>query len=339
MKTRQILITLLVGATSMLMSCTKEAPVSEQYVNSNTSAPVTKACVAAPKIVAMVETNDVNPLNAMDYKCANGNCFYDIVELFAANIHKETFNGQVRPTLYLNDKLTPILEGGLDEYIRPLQTAGIKVLLTVLGDWQGIGLANMNDTQADQFAHILAYAVQQYGLDGIGFDDEYANYSTPLVSGSFGNIIKKLHALLPADKLITVFAFGNYDQIDTEAGAMIDYAYTNFTYWNASPDISGVLNAHWAPSAYNLGNSYFTNYVRSKATAAKNNGYGAIMTFNLRQKSDVNPLPVLQAISDGLGCGTVTCQNDDGVIGGDRPRSAGSVPAGFTISYSDVPLN
>lgn len=324
---------LLVAAASVLISCSKEIPVSEQQLESNDQTLVTKACVASPKIVAMVETNDVNPLNAMDYVCANGEQFFDIVELFAANIHKKTENGQLQPTLYLNDKLAPVLEQPSQNYVSLLHGKGLKVVLTVLGDWQGIGLANMNDTQADQFAHILAYTVHQYNLDGIGFDDEYANYSGALVDGSFGNIIKKLHSLLPADKLITVFAYGNINQIDAEAGAMIDYAYTNFTYWNASPDIAGVTNSHWAPSSYNLGNSYMTAFVKSKATAAKNNGYGAIMTFNLRQKSDVNPLPVLQAISDGIGCGTVSCTN------GDRSRDAGVCPNGYEITYEDAIQN
>ncbi len=324
----------LVAATGILFSCAKETPVSEQNLESKDLAPVTKACVASPKVVAMVETNDVNPLNAMDYVCANNSRFFDIVELFAANIHKETVNGQVRPTLYLNDKLAPVLEQPTHNYVAKLQEKNMKVVLTVLGDWQGIGLANMNETQADQFAHILAYAVQKYNLDGIGFDDEYANYSTPLVDGSFGNIIKKLHALLPADKLITVFAFGNIHQIDAEAGALIDYAYTNFNAWNASPDISGVSNIHWAPSSYNLGGTNVPTFmIRSKATAAKNNGYGAIMTFNLRQRSDVDPMPVLQAISDGLGCGTVSCEN------GDRTRDAGIRPEGYEITYEKAIQN
>ena len=75
--------------------------------------------------------------------------------------------------------MTNLLEnGGYQTYVKPLQDKGIKVLLTVLGDWQGIGVANMNDTQTTQFAKILAHAVEKYGLDGIGFDDEYANYSS-----------------------------------------------------------------------------------------------------------------------------------------------------------------
>lgn len=211
----------LAAAAGMLISCNKEMTPSVQDTDETTT--MTKAYGdKTPVVTAYIETNDTNPLNAGDYFDENGEPFFDIVELFASNIHKETVNGQVRPTLYLNDKLTPVLEGtGVTTYVRPLQEVGIKVLLTVLGDWQGVGVANMTDTQAEQFATILAYAVGKYGLDGIGFDDEYANYSGSLVSGSFGNIITKLHAKLPADKLITVFAYGYTNQINSAAGALI----------------------------------------------------------------------------------------------------------------------
>lgn len=335
MKTRFFLASL-VAATSMLVSCNKEITTPTPEVDEvQKTMPMTRAYGdKTPKIAVYVETNDVNPLNAGDYFIGD-EPFVDIVELFAANIHKETVDGQVRPTLYLNDKLAPVLGtyngvNGVETYIQPLQDLGIKVLLTVLGDWQGIGVANMTDTQAEQFATILAHVVEEYGLDGIGFDDEYANYSGSLVSGSFGNIITKLHALLPADKLITVFAYGNISQINSTAGALIDYAYTDFTYWNSSPDISGVTNAKWAPSAYNLGSSYSTSRVQSYAQNAKNNGYGAIMNFNLRPSSDRDPLSHFQAIANGCGWGTVTCTD------GDQARTAGSVPSGKTITYNEA---
>lgn len=89
-----------------------------------------------PKTVIYVETNDTNPLNAGDYQLADGTAYADIVELFASNIHKRTVNGVVEPTLYLNDKMTNLLENnGYLTYVKPLQDKGIKVLLTVLGDW------------------------------------------------------------------------------------------------------------------------------------------------------------------------------------------------------------
>ena len=326
----------LAAVAGMLISCNKEMTPSVQDTDETT--PMTKAYGdKTPVVTAYIETNDTNPLNAGDYFDENGEPFFDIVELFASNIHKETVNGQVRPTLYLNDKLTPVLEGtGVTTYVRPLREVGIKVLLTVLGDWQGVGVANMTDTQAEQFAEILAYAVEKYGLDGIGFDDEYANYSGSLVSGSFGNIITKLHAKLPADKLITVFAYGYTNQINSAAGALIDYAYTNFTYWNGTPGISGVTKDRWAPIALNLGNTYRSstlNTIRSNSKRTKDEGYGAIMTFNLRRSSEVDPMPVLQAISDGIGCGELSCDN------GNRARTAGSVSTGYTLTYSEATGN
>ena len=335
MKTRFIFASL-AAVAGMLISCNKEMTPSVQDTDETT--PMTKAYGdKTPVVTAYIETNDTNPLNAGDYFDENGEPFFDIVELFASNIHKETVNGQVRPTLYLNDKLTPVLEGtGVTTYVRPLQEVGIKVLLTVLGDWQGVGVANMTDTQAEQFAEILAYAVEKYGLDGIGFDDEYANYSGSLVSGSFGNIITKLHAKLPADKLITVFAYGYTNQINSAAGALIDYAYTNFTYWNGTPGISGVTKDRWAPIALNLGNTYRSstlNTIRSNSKRTKDEGYGAIMTFNLRRSSEVDPMPVLQAISDGIGCGELSCDN------GNRARTAGSVSTGYTLTYSEATGN
>ncbi len=63
-----------------------------------------------PKVTINVETNDVNPLNAGDYLLSDGSAYADIVEFFAANLNKETVNGVVRPTLYLNDKMTNLLE-------------------------------------------------------------------------------------------------------------------------------------------------------------------------------------------------------------------------------------
>lgn len=59
----------------------------------------------------------------------------------------------------------------------------------------------MTDEQSTQFAAILAYAVNRYGLDGVGFDDEYANYSGSLVSDSFAKIIKNF---MPLCRLINL---------------------------------------------------------------------------------------------------------------------------------------
>jgi hypothetical protein len=127
------------AALASVFACNKvEAPQTNEA--DQLTRPVTKG-YGDVIMACYVETNDVNPLNAGDYVLEDGETpFFDIVELFAANIHKDDAGN---PTLYLNDKLTPVLEdGGVEKYVRPLQEKGIKVLLSVIGNWQHIGLAN-----------------------------------------------------------------------------------------------------------------------------------------------------------------------------------------------------
>ena len=331
-KTFKLMAALVMGA-GMMFSCQQ----AEEPTMDKAQEPVVKTRAygdKTPTVTIYVETNDVNPLNAGDYKLPDGTAYADIVEFFASNIHKRTVNGVGEPTLYLNDKMTNLLEnGGAQKYVKGLQDKGIKVVLTVLGDWQGIGVANMNATQTTQFAKILAHAVQKYGLDGIGFDDEYANYSTSLISGSFGSIITKLRNLMPAGKLITVFQWGNYgsSQINAAAGAQINHAYANFGY-NTYIGISGVTKDRFAPLSINLGSiGSDVSYYGDKAYELAEAGYGSIMHFNLRTRTDSDPLPLFKAIADGAwGETNVTCDN------GNRPQDWTFVSSGYEITMDEV---
>ena len=329
------------AALASIFACNK---LNEPQVNApEESSPLTKAVVDnAPIMAVYVETNDVNPLNAGDYTVNDGQPFVDIVELFASNIHKETVNGQVRPTLYLNDKLANILEnGGVEKYVWPLQEKGIKVLLTTLGDHQQIGHASMNPTQAEQFATILAAVVYHYGLDGIGFDDEYSDaYSTN--STSYSNILLSLREQLDAmgeGYLMTVFDWGATNTISSAAAACVDYAYhgyfgSYYTYKKFS-----LPNSKWSPLSFNLGSGVAQSTAQNYASRAKNEGYGAMMCFNLRTRTNVtastgetisgnDPLPVFQGISNGAYGGLeVACSN------GNRSRDVEIDSDGFTITY------
>ena len=356
-----------VAVSASIIGCNK---MNEPEPQTEVQTPQTVATktygTKTPKVACYVETNDVNPLNAADYYLADGTTFFDMVELFASNIHKDVATGD--PTLYLNDKLANVLEnGGVDTYVRPLQGLGIKVLLTVLGDWAGIGVANMTDTQADHFATILAYTVERYGLDGIGFDDEYADYPWFSVNNtSYSRIITKLHELMPSDKLITVFDWGNTNTISSSAAAYIDYAYHGYFgayipveesniagmdkaaayidyayhgYFGAyipveESNIAGMDKSRWSPVSLNLGLDNSNIDVEGQARDAKNDGYGAMMCFNLRTRNDVDALPVLQEMSNGAFGGLgVICTN------GNQPRNATIDPDGFTITYEMATAN
>jgi len=319
-----------------MVSCSQNDEFAAPANNNDDAAVVTRAYGdKTPKVTIYVETNDVNPLNAGDYKLSDGTTYADIVEFFAANLNKETVNGVVRPTLYLNDKLTNLLEnGGADKYVKGLQEKGIKVVLTILPNWQNIDFTSLNDTQADQLATILAHATVKYNLDGIGFDNEYGGTVTT-VAGSFGNLITKLRAKLPEGKLITLFQYntGGSSQIDAAAGAQIDYVYSDFAVYNTYISTPGVTKEHYAPMSINLGNSYGATTIRRYGTYAKtltNEGYGAIMHFNLRRTSDVNSTSLFSTIATNAYGKTVTCEN------GDRDQDQTFVKEGYTITVDDA---
>lgn len=117
----------------------------------------------SPKLIAIVETNDTDPRNVLSYRIgasADAPALFDVVEFFAANINK---GADGNPVIYLNPELAPLLADSAT-YIKPFRDAGVKVVLSILGNWQHIGVANMSETQADKFCDILVYIVKKYGL-------------------------------------------------------------------------------------------------------------------------------------------------------------------------------
>lgn len=332
---KSIFLILIAGS---LLACVKEDP--EKSDSKISSKQYTRAYGdKSPKVIAIIETNDTDPRNVLSYHLGTSNdapLFFDIVEFFAANIHKNANND---PTIYFNPELAPLL-ADTATYVKPLKDAGLKVVLSILGDWQGIGVANMTESQADKFTDILVYIVKTYGLDGVSFDDEYANYGN-LIDGSYGRIIEQLRTKLDAEfpdthKLIGVDQWGNYNQIDAEAGAMIDYVYHGTFGPNvfiASPSVSGVTHDRFSPQTIDLDNQYVTPFlilIKNRSAQAANQGYNFITTYDLRVATDCNPLPVLQSIAEGAYNSTViydgTAYEQDWVF----------VPEGHEITHEDV---
>lgn len=339
MKPLHYLSLLLSTLTALLLgACTKD--VLPDADSDSAAVAATRAYGdKSPKVIAIIETNDVDPRNALSYRLGDsvsGPCFFDIVEFFAANIHRDA-NGD--PTIYFNPELAPLL-ADTATYVKPIKDAGVKAVLSILGDAQKIGVANLSDAQADRFTDILTWIVKRYGFDGISFDDEYAYYEY-MVDGSFGRVIKKLRAKLDAEfpgehKLIGVDQWGNYSQIDAEAGAMIDYVYhgaMGASIFVSSSLIPGVTNDRFSPQTLQLGMAYNTlslKQITMRSKQAKAGGYGAITTFNLRLPGEVNSLPVFQAIAEGAFESTVyhngTVYEQDWTF----------IPGGKTITYDDV---
>jgi hypothetical protein len=146
------------------------------------------------KTLMYVEVNDNNPLNAGSYILDDGAYLFDYVVIFASNIrsrncaletepHGCTRNG---PHLHHNQNNRHVLTNA-SKYIKPLQDKGIKVLLGILPDHDGISLGTMNDAERAAFVLSVQQDVELYGLDGIDLDDEWAskeNWDTSSVANN-----------------------------------------------------------------------------------------------------------------------------------------------------------
>lgn len=123
------------------------------------------------KVVVFFEVNNTNPLNALQFETEDGNLLIDYLVLFAYNINYNADEGRVY--CFANPQCQYILDH-YDEIIRPLRERGMKVIISVLGNHDMAGLAQLSDMGAREFAKEMAALVYGYGFDGINYDDEYS---------------------------------------------------------------------------------------------------------------------------------------------------------------------
>jgi hypothetical protein len=238
-----------------------------------------------PVTVAYIEVNDHSMLNAGKYTLANGGAqVIDVAAIFAANINYDGTNAY----LYFNENVQNVLDNVATQ-VRPLQQKGIKVLLSILGNHQGAGFANFpNQAAAEAFAQQLADAVNQYGLDGIDFDDEYAEYGNNGTGQpndfSFVYLVQALRAKLP-DKLITLYDIGPASDRLSYNGQSIantfNYAWNPYYgTWSVPSGPSDKSRLSPAAVSYTATSS---GTAASLAQRTVDEGYGVFLTYNLTE--------------------------------------------------------
>ncbi|MGW7416943.1 endo-beta-N-acetylglucosaminidase H [Streptomyces sp. NPDC054863] len=252
-----------------------------------TAAPAPAPALAkqGPTSVAYIEVNNNSMRNVGKYTLANGGGnVFDVAVIFAANINYDTATKSAR--LYFNENVQRVLDNAATE-IRPLQQKGIKVVLSVLGNHQGAGFANFPSQQAaSAFAKQLSDTVAKYGLDGIDFDDEYAEYGKNGTgqpnAGSFVHLVTALRANMP-NKTISLYNIG-------PAASRLSYGGVNisskFDYaWNpyyGSWQVPGIAlpKSKLSPAAVEIGGtSQSTSASLARRTVGE--GYGVFLTYNL----------------------------------------------------------
>lgn len=272
-------------------ACKREAMVSALNTSSAPSAVTTVK--PGPLSVVYVEVNSNNILNSGCYTLLNsGEQMFDIAIIFAANINYDV--KKQRAIEYNNENVTRVLQNK-NIYIKPLQDKGIKVLLSILGNHQGAGISNFTSRAAiKDFAKQLRDTVTFYGLDGVDFDDEYADYGVNGLpqpnDSSFTMLLAACRQLMP-DKILSFYYYGpathkmSYKGI--EAGRFLNYS------WNAiygtfnPPAVPGMNKSQLAPAAVWIRNTRSAT-ARSLATQTINEGYGAYLYYDLTSQDNAN---------------------------------------------------
>ena len=137
--------------------------------------------VPGMKIFSCMEVNDANPLNNICFTLkSSGKPLVDAVILFSSNINYNAETGRVY--VYNNENNQAIFDMR-EKYLKPLKERGIKVILSILGNHDRSGVANLSDEAARDFAQECKAVCDAYDLDGVFLDDEYSSYQTPVPPG------------------------------------------------------------------------------------------------------------------------------------------------------------
>ena len=148
------------------------------------------------------------------------------------------------PELKLDGNLYHVLRGA-DKYLKPLQDAGMDVMMEITGGGMGIGFCNLDDAQRAELVEQIRKTVVRYGLDGVNLDDETSGYGRegmPAVDPvSYAKFIRDLRTALGSDKMITLTDIGDPSatlyttQGGISAGQHLDYAWTGLGWTLTDP--------------------------------------------------------------------------------------------------------
>ncbi|WP_244614338.1 glycoside hydrolase family 18 protein [Elizabethkingia argenteiflava] len=118
-------------------------------------------------LFSITEVGNTNPLNNLNFTLKNsGKPLVDMVVLFSANINYDEKNDKVY--VHNNQSVQHLLTNR-QKYLQPLKNKGIKVILSILGNWDRSGIANLSTERAQQFAQELKNTCETYDLDGVFF--------------------------------------------------------------------------------------------------------------------------------------------------------------------------
>lgn len=242
-----------------------------------------------PLNVAYVEVNDNSLVNPSCYiRSDNAQQFFHIVSIFAANINGIDPN---KPVVFFNPQVDNLLNH--TNQVAKLQSKGIKVILTLLGNHQNAGWSCMTDEKGiEDFANDIVSVINKYKLDGIDIDDEYSICTTNSTSmiriasalknhpGFKGKILSK--ALYDDDSYFAAAFEGKKLADYLDYGWEMSYSSSNFDHRLGHYLNYGLLKRNLA---LGVNTGFASPLAKDASSFVMKNGYAGVMVFDVKNNS------------------------------------------------------
>lgn len=243
------------------------------------------------KMVAYVETNNYDIRNYGNLVLTGSRLpVFDFIVLFAANMNYDAVKG--RRYISFNDKLQPIVQHP-EIYIKPLTDRGIKVIVDILPNHQGVGYNNFQSyEEALDFAKEAKMWTDKLGIDGWDVDEEYAEYwklptlETTEMSALW--MVKAFKEVMP-DKLITHYEFNSpfsadlTDEDGKSAKDYVDYSWSDYNVTGLS--FIDMPKLRYGNRSIEANSSWQVAGAASSARGVLSSGLGLFMYFNLNPEA------------------------------------------------------
>lgn len=257
------------------------------------------------KVASCFAPQNVDPrLHGEFFLKEEGKPLFDIVILFSGNMNYDVNSGRVY--LQTDPQMTTVLNNR-ERYLKPLQDMGIKVVLSVMGNWDPAGVSHLERPVAELFAQDLKAAVDGFGLDGIFWDDEYTK-PNPSIPGftdpskeNASRLVYETKRLMP-DKLSIIYQYGYISSLNTIDGKLpgeyVDYVMADYGSSISLPNWPGATKKQCMPYSWEL------DIPRpGDPDAVKRGDWGGIMVFGLSEHRSnwiSHQLPTLKKITSTL---------------------------------------
>lgn len=270
------------------------------------------------KQMCIMEFNDANPLNVLEYKIEDGSYFFDALVLFAGNIGWDADADAVRFNARTGEpvinKNTDALINEWKTYIKPVHDAGIKVYMGILPHHTAAGITTLSYDGCKWFAEEMAQIIKDCQMDGVFLDEEYVGndggpmsdrWAFPKAGGDYFayQMKKQMKKVCPWPTEVAVYLYnglgGGWNTVtDHEDNSLqmtpVEYAdimVADYGYVATPRPTQTLKNCTGASIQLKDGTSISEN----KARGIKEDGYGWIMYFAFNPDPNAGDLYTEQA--------------------------------------------